>query len=135
VKEADQIWNRALDLDYEPQRRGDRALADVLGFHSLAMNGGFSHSLEVDLAQATRAVEGFRLFGQDSAARLIDRACAVVARLVDPDRPLDLLDLPETAQAELDQLDAAYCEEIDDEAVQRCFTDYLAAHPNDFAPL
>jgi hypothetical protein len=92
------------------------------------MNGGFSHSLEVDVGQALRAAQGFRLFGHDTAAGLIDRGYALVAPLADGDRDLDLLDLPEP-----DKLDAAYDAQIDDSEVERYFTVHLAAHPEDFA--
>jgi hypothetical protein len=135
VTEADRIWNRALDLDYQPELRGDRALKDVLGFHSLAMNGGFSHSLEVDFGQASRAAKGLHLFGHEVAAGLIDRGCALVAPFAESDQDFDLLHLPEASLEELDELDATYGAEIDDAEIERCFTTYLAGHPDEFAAL
>ena len=102
------------------------ALKDVLGFHSLAMNGGFSHSLEVDFGQASRAVEGFRLFGLTNAAGLINRVRALVAPGADSAHGVDLLDLPEASLAELDELEVAYEAEVDDAVIQKSFTAYLA---------
>jgi hypothetical protein len=121
------------DVAYEPDLRGDCALKDVLAFHSLAMNGGLSHSLEVDFVQASRAADSFRLFGLIDAAGLIDRGCALVAPLAESGQGVDLLDLPESSLRELEELEVAYEGEIDDAGIERCFTRYLAEHPNEFA--
>ncbi len=73
LTDANQVWNRAALQEGRPSyRAGDRALADMLLAHSLAMNGGVHHSAEVlsrsewDAAQA-----GYRYFGLDAVAALL----------------------------------------------------------------
>jgi hypothetical protein len=99
------------------------------------MNGGFSHSLEVDPGQASQAAEGFRVFGNEAAARLIVRGWALVAPFAEPDRGFDHSNLSEEVLIELDAIDSAYLATIDDAEVERCFTAFLAAHPDEFAPI
>jgi len=70
------IWNRAcMKSGGTSPREGDAALASLLSLHSLAMNGGLVHSLEVlGPARCAAAVEGFRYFGLAEMAALIERA-------------------------------------------------------------
>jgi hypothetical protein len=58
--EADRTWSRARDTGHEPARLGDRALQDVLAFHSLAMNGRVVDPLETDFALAATTAAGYQ---------------------------------------------------------------------------
>jgi len=59
------VWNRAaLNSGGAKPREGDRALADALKVHSLVMNGGVHHAVEViGVAGVHAAVAGFEYFG------------------------------------------------------------------------
>lgn len=57
---------------------GDVALVALLRLHSLAMNGGLAHGLEVlDPTQCVAAIAGFRYFGLEDMAILIEHAMQV----------------------------------------------------------
>ena len=132
MDDADNIWNRACDVDFEPSRNGDRALAAVIGFHSLAMNGGLGHSLEVDYEQAGRAADGFRLFGDAELGQLVDDACEVVERLADGGA-FDTVDLTDEEAASLEGLEERYGELVpSDSRLEEIFRAYLRAEPDQF---
>lgn len=52
---------------------GDTALADLLRFHSLAMNGGVLHAFEsLSAEERGAAVHGYRFFGLDAAGDAVE---------------------------------------------------------------
>lgn len=73
---ADDVWNRACAEAGRPKELvapGDRALADMVLAHSLAMNGGVLHAVEcLDPAELIGAVAGYRYFGLVDAAQVIE---------------------------------------------------------------
>ena len=77
----DAVWNRAaMGRVGSAPREGDRALADLLKFHSIAMNGGWLHAhqfLSVDAVDA--AVQGYRYFGLHDAAAVVESFAAEAA--------------------------------------------------------
>jgi hypothetical protein len=79
---ADRVWNRACQLVGRPgPQTGDTELSAMLLAHSLTMNGGVLHCVEaLSREELDSAIHGYRYFGQDSAADLIERA-----RLVPPE--------------------------------------------------
>ncbi|HPF39016.1 MAG TPA: hypothetical protein P5081_17065 [Phycisphaerae bacterium] len=124
LTEADLIWNRACGDDKLRDLPGDRALADLLIAHGLAMNGGVLHAVECMTAeQLSDADSGYRYFGLDGIASLLTRAQRI-------------LELGEDLEAREDQLDAEYVELIptDTELGQR-FEARFKTHRSDFAPL
>ena len=63
---------------------GDIALAALLSVHNLAMNGGLLHSVENHSQdQIERAIAGYRYFGLDDAAAVVES----IARRGDSHRP------------------------------------------------
>jgi len=89
--EADRVWNRACGQgDCDNPGVGDSALAALLAFHGVAMNGGVLHALEacsgVDIGAATA---GYRFFGLAEVANVIEAALAelqeIQARGDDPE--------------------------------------------------
>jgi hypothetical protein len=129
--DADRIWHRACNPDYEPVRPGDRALYDVLAFHGLSMNGGVIQPLEVDFALATKAAAGYRHFGAEHLASLVDEAAELAGPAVDGDGNLDFFDLDADAVARLEALDARL---PDDAELEEVFRRHLAEHPDEFDP-
>jgi hypothetical protein len=72
---AAMIWNRACGDDPLRALPGDRALADVLYAHGLAMNGGVLHAVECMTVEEQCGVEaGYRYYGLDGIATLLTRA-------------------------------------------------------------
>ncbi|CBJ41352.1 hypothetical protein [Ralstonia solanacearum] len=69
----DEIWNRAaLDGGGKNPSEGDVNLASALLLHSLAMNGGVLHALQVLTdQQRVAAMVGFRYFGFYKVADLL----------------------------------------------------------------
>lgn len=74
--QADDIWNRACAEAGRPKTLtapGDRALADMVLAHSLAMNGGLLHAVQSSTPdEVAAAVRGYRYFGLDSAAAVLE---------------------------------------------------------------
>jgi hypothetical protein len=131
VDDADLIWNRACDTRQQPSRRGDAALHDIILFHSLSMNGGIAHALDVDFARSARVVDHYRLFGAEDLASLVEEARSLAASGVAADGTFDSLALNDEQAEELDALDARLPDDSDLEAL---FRTYLDAHPEAFAP-
>jgi hypothetical protein len=73
VNAADLIWNRAaLEKGGTSPGAGDRALADVLAFHGLAMSGGVLDAIErTSAADVARIGSAFRWFGQEAVDNLL----------------------------------------------------------------
>ena len=67
---ADRVWNRAaLENGGRKPGPGDRALAALLLFHGLAMNGGVHHAFEgLGAADRLAATEGYAYFGLEALA-------------------------------------------------------------------
>ena len=70
------VWNRAaLERGGRTPRGGDAALAALLHAHSLVMNGGVRHAVEVlESRELEGACDRFRFFGFDEVAALLERA-------------------------------------------------------------
>jgi hypothetical protein len=124
LKEADMIWNRACGEDRLRTHPGDRALADLLRAHNLAMNGGVLHAVEcLTCSELSDAESGYRFYGLDAAASLLSRARA-------------LLDANEELESHESQLDGEYADIIPDDTwlVER-FKEHLKVNPSKYAPL
>ena len=78
LSDADKVWNRAaMEAGGSEPRSGDRALADLLLFHSLAMNGGVLQALEELSAENVKdAIQGFRYFELHGVAVVVADAAA-----------------------------------------------------------
>lgn len=124
LTKADMIWNRACGENPLRALPGDRALADLLYAHGLAMNGGVLHAVECLTAEElSDAKAGYRYFGLDDVASLLSRARGII-ETVD--------DLGSHEQ----QLDSEYAHMVpsDSSLVDR-FEKRLKVKPLDFAPL
>ena len=74
MTEADMIWDRGCGQDPLRALPGDRALADLLYVHGLAMNGGVLHAVEsVTAEELSEAEAGYRYYGLDDVASLLSR--------------------------------------------------------------
>jgi hypothetical protein len=128
LSKADRIWNRAA-LQFEtplpPEaRRGDRALAAALVADSQIRCDGVLQALGEVLTEPElqAALDGYRYFGLQAAADLLDEARVTVVRGLAVDEAERLEPV----------LDAAY-EEAAAGFVQ-AFERRLAASPDEFAP-
>jgi hypothetical protein len=75
LTEADMIWNRACGENSLRGLPGDRALADLLYAHGLAMNGGVLHAVECMTAEELSDAEaGYRYYGLNDVATLLSHA-------------------------------------------------------------
>jgi len=124
---ADDIWNRALSIDFVPIAPGDRALVDLLRLHSLGMNGGILNAVEqLGDEEVEAAVDGYRWMGLAAAADEVERVHGEIE-----DGALD--DDARAERLELDA-DAAYFRAIpDDASLERAFRARLAGEPAAFA--
>ena len=125
---ADLIWNRAaLERGGSSPGAGDRALADVLAFHGLAMSGGVLDAIErTSAADLARIGAAFRWFGQEA----VDDLLASVRRDIQAGA-LDELDWAEALER---TADADYQAILpSDEALQMAFRHRLDADPSAFA--
>ena len=124
LSEADMIWNRACGEDPLRVLPGDRALADLLYAHGLAMNGGVLHAVECLTAdELSDAEAGYRFFGLDDIASLLSRA----RRILEAGEDLGTHELP---------LIEEYGRIIpSDGFLAECFETRFAASRPDFAPL
>ena len=70
---VDQIWNRAaIEGGGRAPRAGDQALSSLLAAHSLVMNGGVHHAIEVlSPEELSAAAKGFRYFGLDEVGSFL----------------------------------------------------------------
>jgi hypothetical protein len=125
MNRADTIWNRAaMERGGNKPAAGDAALAALLYAHGLVMNGGVLYGVELMKApQLAAADAGYRFFGLDAAADLLQRAKKLLRRGGDLDEQEALLD-------------AEYMACIpNDSALVRRFEKHLATNPADFSPL
>jgi hypothetical protein len=124
LTEADMIWNRACGDDPLRFLPGDRALADLLRAHGLAMNGGVLHAVEcLSAEQLTDAEAGYRFYGLAEVAYLLSRA-------------RNLFEAGDDLEEHELQLDRQFAALIpSDSSLVECFEKRLQAKPADFAPL
>jgi hypothetical protein len=127
--QADHIWNRACTLDVARLMAGDRALAALILFHGLIMNGGVLHALECMESEPQKfeaAMSGYRVFGFDHVADFLTVARSIaVVTLTDDD--FDSLEA---------KLYGRYRDQIpDDSTLAERFEAYHRDHPEQFAPL
>ena len=124
LTEADMMWNRACGDDPLRSLPGDRALADLLRAHGLAMNGGVLHAVECLTAEElTNAEAGYRFYGFAEVASLLTRA-------------RKLFETGDDLERHEQQLDQQYAALIpSDSSLVECFEKRLQARPSDFAPL
>jgi hypothetical protein len=125
-----EVWNRALDYDYEgPRAEGDRALYDLLLLDNVAQNGGLLHGIQVlDEDELAAAVAGYRWFGLDALA---DGIVSIATDAADID-----VDDPESvdAQSELEErADELFFGEHGSDLLGRAFNKKLADQPDAFA--
>jgi hypothetical protein len=120
----DKIWNRACDGGGDYPCAGDQALAALLVFHGLAMNGGVLHATECCSSdQLTEAQAGFRYFGRDRVAVLIAEA-EEATRLGQDTYKLEAV------------FDQKYWAEIPDDGVLvNSFESHHKTNPQEFSPL
>lgn len=118
---ADLIWNRACGESPLRVLVGDRALADLLQAHGLAMNGGVFHAIDcLTATELSDAKAGYRFFGLDSVAEMLSRAKEIL-------KADDDLDSYES------QLDREYMDIIpDDSFLVELFEKHLKTNPLDF---
>lgn len=129
--DADQVWNRAAWEHGGPRPgEGDLALAALLLVHNLAINGGLLHSVDVHSADETgQAVAGFRYFGLEDAAEVVDWVAHQSVRI---DR-MAALDAAERLEREADQRYAAAVP--DDSTLAARFEQVFRERPEAFAPI
>jgi hypothetical protein len=135
LTKADHIWNRACVGEAASLLSGDRALAAMLAFHNVTMNGGALHALEcLELQRLEAAASGYRYFGLDGVADLLNEAKSA---LKIGDDGLDFWhtedDLLDFWEAELDRRYGALVP--DDSALAERFELALRRNPSQFAPL
>jgi hypothetical protein len=124
LTDADMIWNRACGEHPLRSLPGDRALADLLRIHGLAMNGGVLHAVECLAAEElTDAEAGYRFYGLAEVASLLSRA-------------RKLFETGDNLEFHEQQLGRQYADLIpSDSSLVECFEKRLQANPSDFAPL
>jgi hypothetical protein len=124
MTQADRIWNRACGNDPLRTLPGDRALADLLRAHNLAMNGGVLHAVEcLSASELSDAESGYRFYGLDAAASLLLRA----KTNLDTDEDLEFYE---------GRLDGEYANIIpNDTSLNRAFERHFQDNPSDYSPL
>ena len=124
LTESDMIWNRACGEDPLRALTGDRALADLLYAHGLAMNGGVLHAVECMTAEdLSDAQAGYRFYGFADVASLLSRARGT-------------FEAADDLGSHEQRLDGEYAHFVpsDSSLVER-FQMRLKSKPSDFAPL
>lgn len=119
LSRQDHIWNRAaMDAGGPAPREGDSALAALLLLHGMAMNGGLDHAIEVlGSGDYTLALNGFRYFGLDQAAAVLEQARGAT-------------------EHQLEKLDAEYGAVVpSDSTLVHAFQVKLLSSPEAFAPV
>ena len=74
LSQADLVWNRAaIEGGGAAPRMGDVALAALIAFHSITMNGGLDHALEFfSPDEVAASIRGFRFFGFNDVATMLE---------------------------------------------------------------
>lgn len=124
------IWNRGCADAGEPKTLtspGDRALADMVLAHSLAMNGGALHAVEcLTETEHHSAVLDYRHFGLQAAAEVLESVQL---------RWRDDLDLEQEEQVEA-EADNAYALAVpEDEVLVAALEAKIEAVPDEFGPI
>jgi hypothetical protein len=126
MTKAQLIWSRACQNESAKLLVGDKALAALLAFHSPAMNGGAWHAGEFLGPDVEDAASGYRFFGFDEVADLLEGVTAAMTA----SRSDDELDALEA------ELNKQYGRLIPwDTTLSERFEAYLRNHPEEFAPL
>ena len=122
---AEKVWNRAaLESGGDSPGPGDRALASLLTFHGLVMNGGVHHALEcLEPADLLAAADGYSFFGLNDVAVFLRRA---------HEDPVLSTWTDETELAANRQYDEMV---PDDSHLVRCFEFVFREHSKQFTPL
>ena len=121
VPAADLVWNRACDGGGRNPRAGDSALAALLLCHGYAMNGGVFYAVDgLDGTELEKAADGYRFFGLEAVAALLDRAAKTP--------PADRIAMEPA-------LDSEYARLASDSLLTERFTRRFRAHPELFAPM
>ncbi len=131
LSDADLVWNRAaLEAGGNSPGEGDAALAALLAFHSIAMNGGVLHSAEIHSEDAiASALAGYRYFGLREAADAIEWTL-VMLRDGDLDADDDLADRVEM------EADERYSAAVpSDSVLSDAFEAFRRENPTAFAPV
>jgi hypothetical protein len=127
----DEVWNRACAEAGRPKTltlAGDRALADMVRLHSLAMNSGLLDAIErQSVAERVAALDGYRFFGLHAAADVVQ----------DIGRRLDNGALTSEEADELEaEADARYDAVVaDDDVLVRAFEARYDEDASLFAPI
>lgn len=118
------VWNRALRDQTVFLRSGDRALEAMVGFHSVAMNGGVLHSIEhFGVEELPDIAAAYCLFGLDKVADLLIEA----EQFSKTGEDIGSLEV---------ELDKRYGKAVyNDEALFQRFETYFRQNPSEFAPL
>lgn len=124
LTDRDKIWNRACEGGGESPRCGDVALAALLLFHGLAMNGGILHAVECLSAEQLVAAEaGYRYFGHGKVGDVI----AAAEQAIHLGKDLEHL------EGEFDQRYWALVP--DDDVLVKSFEQHQFGNPLDYSPL
>ena len=116
---ANRIWNRAaIQRGGDTPRDGDTALASLLLFHGMAMNGGIGHAVEaLTRDEFDAGVRGYQYFGLDAVALVVGRAVGA-------------------NDDEMESLDYEYGALVPDDAtLVAAFEKHLTSFPESFSPL
>lgn len=118
IDDETRIWNRAaLQKGGASPGEGDAALTAAIQFNGLAMNGGVVHAFEVLRGEELHAAcAGFRYFGLDQAAALIETAFK--------------MEWEDESSVEMDRI---YGELVENDALGRAFRSHFATHPERYA--
>lgn len=126
LSQSQGVWNRACliaahgaTVDLGP---GDKALGAVLLAHGMVMNGGVPHALEaLSVSERDAASAGYALFGFYGIAALLRGN-------------IDVPDDDDEADAQEEQLNAAYYTHVpDDAALSAAFERHYEKHPEAYA--
>ena len=131
LSDADRVWNRAaLEAGGDSPADGDAALAALLAFHGIAMNGGVLHSVEFHSEAAIEsALAGYRYFGLQEAAAVVEWT-----RTMHRESDLDADDdLAESVEIEADDRYSAAVPS--DATIVDAFEAFRREHPAAFSPL
>jgi hypothetical protein len=132
LSDADLVWNRACEGDVDSRFAGDRCLADLLLFHGLAMNGGFTHAIEcVNATEVAAAASVYRFFGFDDVADMI----VEVRSVFDETDGFDSMELGAAESLEFATWDRYTSAIPDDDALSARFKRHFLRRRSDFAPL
>ena len=124
LNSVDKIWNRACYGGGESPCAGDKALAALLLFHGLAMNGGVLHAVEcLSVRQLTEAKDGYTYFGFKPVADLIFSAQDAIEKKLD----LDALESTMNEQY--------WAQVPNDEFLVNSFENHQKQNPSEYSPI